>query len=114
MIVDRLLNAAALLLLRTCRPLEAHRVLGRIGRVLPVRTTRDELSRAAAGLGASGTCLSRSLALAARAPSAEVVLGVHPQANGGFMAHAWVEIDGQPLRGDDPAGREIARFGRSA
>jgi hypothetical protein len=58
--------------------------------------------------------LSRSLALAARAPNAEVVLGVRPEANGGFMAHAWVELDGRPLRADDPAGGEIARFDRSA
>ncbi len=57
-----------------------------------------------------GTCLSRAVSIAARIPGAEIVLGGDTE-TGAFTAHAWVEIDGRPLRSWDPQGRVLARFG---
>ena len=110
MIADEALNLAARVLLRLCAPLTARDVLTRLGQYLPQRTTRDELVRAAASLSARGSCLSRSLALAATAPAADVVIGVRPSPENGVDAHAWLEMDGQPLREDDPRGEVIARL----
>jgi hypothetical protein len=110
MITDELLNLAARILLRTCTPLTAHAVLVRVGRRLPQRHTSEDVSHAASGLRARGTCLSRALAIAARAPRADVVIGVQPEGGEGLLAHAWVEVDGVPLDPADPMGREIARL----
>jgi hypothetical protein len=106
---DQLLNLAARVLLRTLPPLKAHAVLRRVGRLLPERRSRPEILAAAEKLGAGGSCLSRALALAARAPSATVVIGVQPEP-GKLLAHAWLEVGGQPLRPSDPMGQEIARL----
>jgi hypothetical protein len=109
MTVDELLNLSARVLLRACSPLTAHAVLSRLGRVLPQHLTREDV-RQAFELLRRGSCLSRSLAIAARAPSADVVIGVRPEGPAGLFAHAWLEVDGIPLRESDPAGREIARL----
>jgi hypothetical protein len=110
MSVDDLLNIGARLLLRVCSPLQAHALLMRIGRALPQRHTRAEVRVAASRLGPKGTCLSRALALAARSPSADVVIGVRPEGDRSVFAHAWVEMDGEPLDSTHPAGSEIARM----
>ena len=111
MIVDALLNLTARVLLRTCAPRTAHAVLMQVGRTLPPLRSTDEVRRAAARLNAAGgTCLSRALAVAARRPSADVVIGVQPQTHANLLAHAWLEIEGVPLRPSDPAGQEITRL----
>ncbi|MGH7297446.1 MAG: lasso peptide biosynthesis protein [Polyangiaceae bacterium] len=97
MIVDELLNVAALLLLRLCRPVTAHAVLMHLGRPLPSRRSLDEARKKVAGLSARGTCLSRALAVAARTPSADVVIGIRGNGNAGFRAHAWLEVEGWSL-----------------
>jgi hypothetical protein len=112
-IADELLNLAARLLLRGCSPLTAHAVLMRIGRALPQRLARDDVRRAARELEGRGSCLSRAMAIAARAPFADVVIGVRPEGGGDLFAHAWIEMDGEPLDPSHPAGREIARLARS-
>lgn len=106
---DRLLNLVAIVLLRARPPLEAHAILKRVGRLLPPHRGREDVLRAAGRLGPRGTCLSRALALAARTPGAAVVIGVRPEP-GTIEAHAWVELDGRPLRATDPSGEEIARL----
>jgi hypothetical protein len=111
MITDELLHVAARILLRTCAPLTAHAVLSRVGRLFPQRRTPEEVERAASTLSSRGTCLSRTLALAATAPGAEVVIGVQPGGGRAVSAHAWIEIDGRPLHSDHPLGQEIARLG---
>ena len=56
-------------------------------------------------------CLQRSAATACLLKqygvAAELVIGAQQMP---FRAHAWVEVDGTPLRVDDPRGDEIARF----
>ncbi len=68
----------------------------------------------ASALDSRGTCLSRSLTLAARLPDAEVVIAVDARSLGGhgaaFTAHAWVESHGVPLRSDDVIAGEIVRI----
>ncbi len=44
-----------------------------------------------------GTCLSRSLAVAARLPRSEVAFGFDPADAPHFRPHAWVLVDGTPL-----------------
>lgn len=110
MTADRLLNLAARVLLRTCTPLTARAILLGVGRFLPQRRTRAEVLDAASRLGAAGTCLSRALTLSARAPGATVVIGVRPEPGRSLLAHAWIEIDGQPLSPVDPLGAEIVRL----
>jgi hypothetical protein len=68
----------------------------------------DDARVAANSLDRQGTCLSRALAVAARLEGGEVVIGV--DARGAVMAHAWVEVEGRPLRAEDPRGGEIARL----
>jgi hypothetical protein len=113
MIADRLLHALARILLRVKTPQRAHELMMRVGSLLPERVS-PEAVRAAAGELKRGTCLSRALTLAARTPASEVVIAVDLRSHTGFMAHAWLEIDGVPLDADDPSGREIARLGGRA
>jgi hypothetical protein len=110
MIADELLNLTARLLLRAFPLPVAQRMLAGVGRLLPQRRTRQEVHRAASELGGRGTCLSRALAIAARAPAAEVVIGVQLEAGSRLLAHAWLEVDGVPLDPLDPSGGEIARL----
>ena len=50
------------------------------------------------------------MAIAARAPAVDVVIGVQPSAGTGLLAHAWLELDGTPLNPGEPLGSEIARL----
>jgi hypothetical protein len=110
-IADRFLNTAARMLLNTCKPLRAHSLLMQLGRIFPPHRTRQEMQQVARNLRLSGTCLSRSMAIVSRAPTGTVVLAVQLLEGGArLMAHAWVEIGGEPLDPSDPAGGEIARF----
>lgn len=109
-VVDHALHALAYAALRVMPPNRAHAVVMRAGSLFRQRRSRDDVRRAAARLR-RGTCLSRALAIAARAPDSEVVIGVHPP--GAFEAHAWVELSGAPLLSSDPRGAEIVRLRRS-
>ena len=108
-LADHALHALAYAALRVMPPLRAHAIVMRAGGFLPQRRSRDAVRRAADRLR-RGTCLSRALAVSARAPGSEVVIGVKEP--GAFEAHAWVELDGRPLRADDPRGQEITRLRR--
>jgi hypothetical protein len=110
-IADECLNVAARIMLRACRPLTAYRLLMWVGRALPPYRTGVEMNLAARRLRPRGTCLTRSLAIAARSPGAEIVLGVAPGTGGTrLLAHAWLEFGGEPLDASDPMGKEIARI----
>ena len=109
---DRVLHSMARLLLRFSSPGRAHELLGRVGALLPPHADRGELLRARARLR-HGTCLSRSLALAARAPQADLVIGVTSGPNSPMSAHAWLELSGEPIDPSDVAGSEIARIRRA-
>jgi len=97
-------------LLRFCPPARAHALLARLGSLLPALRTAEEARRAARSLSGHGTCLTRSLAISARAPAAEVVIAVQPRGRGPLFAHAWIEIDGTPINPSDVAGTVIARL----
>jgi len=93
-------------------PHTTHKVLVRAGTWLPQIKSPDEARVVARSLVRHGTCLSRSLALAARAPSADVVIGVCPPGPGPapLQAHAWIEMNGAPIDPGDVSGEEIARL----
>ena len=96
--------------MRLGSPRSAHRVVRAVGRALPALDA-SEATRVAAGLAGRGTCLSRALALAARLPGAEVVIGARrPGVDGAFTAHAWLERDGVALASDAEGHRELARL----
>jgi hypothetical protein len=107
---DFSLHVVAWGLLRTCAPVRAHAILLRIGSRLAPIETLEEARRVVRRLSRHGTCLSRSLAVAARTPTADVVIGVEPRENAPLFAHAWVEMDGVPLDHTDVAGAVIARL----
>jgi hypothetical protein len=109
--LDHGLHLVAWIALRAMSPPDAHRVVLRVGGLLPQRRSTAAVRRAAKKLR-RGTCLSRALTIAARAPGSEVVIGVQPP--GTFGAHAWVELDGAPLQECDRSGAEIARLRRAA
>ncbi|MBV9947653.1 MAG: lasso peptide biosynthesis B2 protein [Myxococcales bacterium] len=108
---DEAIHALARVLLRLCSPLRAHSLLVRAGALLPRRRGHVEILRAASRLRSRGTCLSRALALAARTPEADVVIGVMPQIARPIFAHAWLELHGEAIDPSDVAGSEIARLG---
>ena len=114
MIENHFLHAAAWGLLRVLPPRRAFRWTARIAAALPT-IREDEAARSIAGaLDSRGTCLSRSLTVAARLRDAEVVIAVDASSLCGhgaaFAAHAWVESHGAPLRPTDVIAGEIVRI----
>jgi hypothetical protein len=108
----RALHAVARVALRFQPPIAARRTVDRCGRWLGEFHGLDEASDAALTLERSGSCLSRSLAIASRLPGARVVIGADPRWTARFTAHAWVEwdthvVDTAPLTS---RGEPIARF----
>jgi hypothetical protein len=108
---DEAIHVLARILLRICSPGRAHAILTRIGALFSSHADRAGLLRASAHLRRQGTCLSRALAIAARAPQAEVVIGVAPRSGQPLLAHAWLELAGEPVDASDVAGNEIVRLG---
>lgn len=108
--VDFALLLAARTMLRAYPPLRAHRLLTRVGRWLPTIKTPEEARRVSWSLRRYGNCLSRSLAVAARAPTADVAIGVAPAGRSPLLAHAWIEMGGVPIDPSDVAGAVIARI----
>jgi hypothetical protein len=102
------LNLLALFSLRVASPLRAVEWVRYGASLLPPLNTIDDAQRAAKAMGTRGTCLSRSIAVAVRCDSADLVVGVgrgkgergtgqHRMTLG---AHAWVEIGGESV-GDE-------------
>jgi hypothetical protein len=104
---DNALNGLAYLSLVVAPPLRAKIWVERAAAIFPRITTIGDARRLCRRLGARGTCLSRSLAVAARCPGSQVVIGVFrpqrskehqtPFAPRSVGAHAWVEIGGVAL-----------------
>jgi len=109
MFADVALHAMAWTLLRVWAPMRTHAILLRGGAWLPEIPTPNEARAVAHALGAHGTCLSGSLAIAARAPAADVVIGVAPRTHAPLLAHAWIEMDGVAI---DPAEVRAGEVGR--
>ena len=109
--IDEGIHLVTRALLRSTSPLLTHRILGAIGSVFPELRGRVAIAKAMARLALRGTCLSRALAISARAPDADVVIGAGSlEARHRFRAHAWLEIDGEPLESRDSVGTEVARM----
>ncbi len=107
------LNLLAVAALKVLPPEHAKRTVDAVGRRVPGRLDAPRARRAARFLQPIGTCLSRSIAIAARLPNASIVIAVRKQddkESAGIHAHAWVECDGRPLRESDVVGDEIARL----
>jgi hypothetical protein len=84
-----------------------------VGAWFPTLKTLEDARRVARSLGRSGSCLSRSLAVASRLPTADVVIGVHSGEAEPLFAHAWIEMNGVPVDPSEVAGKVIARlYGR--
>ena len=64
----------------------------------------DELERAK-----KGTCLSRAMSVAVRLPGAEIVIGISKDGNG-LSAHAWIEVEGVPIRTEPVTTSAIGRL----
>jgi hypothetical protein len=117
---DNALNAVAYLSLMVAPPLRAKTWLGRLGSLYPAIDTVDEARNLTKRLGGRGTCLSRSLAVAARCPGSQVVIGVIPPLRGelprldasrwSIDAHAWVEMVGVALDGANLPWVEVGRL----
>jgi hypothetical protein len=103
--------------LKIAPPAVVYRLLRLLGQTIPL--TIDEGILYGRTLR-SGTCLSRSIAVASRIRDARVVIGVTPlterpvedvvhgmQGWNVIRAHAWVEIDGAVLPGHEAAGAVI-------
>jgi hypothetical protein len=108
---DEVLHALARFLLRVCSPKHAHAILVRVGALFPRHVDRSDVLSAGTRVRGRGTCLSRALAVAARSPDAELVIGVAPRVGERLFAHAWVEVAGEPIDPTDVAGGEIVRLG---
>ena len=117
-ILDRLawcgLHAVARGAIYLQSPLRAKRTVGWIGAHMKPLEGVDKARSAMRLLrGMGGSCLSRSMTVAARLPGSVVVLGVDPRSSARVSAHAWVEKDREIV---DDAGaatcstEELARF----
>lgn len=113
------LHTASRLALRFLRPGPALRLVSALGRLAP-RLSRGEAQAYMVRLSRRGTCLSRSLAVASRLPGAKVMIGAVPvgyramraafygaRGRDVLQAHAWVELDGRPLEGQEPLGKVL-------
>jgi hypothetical protein len=112
MILDRTIHFVARSLLRVCSPDRALTALRSLCSPLPALTNAGA-ARVLRSLAGRGSCLSRSLTVAARAPETTVAIGVDPRRER-FFAHAWVEADGRPLDASDPAGEIMVRLPASS
>src|ERR1700704_603630 len=106
--LDEAIHLFARILLRICSPARTYAVVTRVGALLPQHRTRTEVCYAANRVRRRGTCLSRALAVAARGPHVEMVIGVTPRIGDPLFAHAWLELAGEPIDPSDVAGHEIA------
>lgn len=107
MIASHLLHGVAWVAVRT-RPLsDAFRLTRRAAALLPTLDAHEcvEVARRLRG----GTCLTRSLTVAARTPGASVAIG-GTKNDGVFSAHAWVELEGEPLSGQTTAAGVLVRI----
>jgi len=93
--------------IRMLPPVEAKRWVSSI--ISQLEPLDDEAADSFAQQLRHGTCLSRAIAVAARLPAADVVIGSRRSADGKAFAHAWVEC-GQIRIGDAEGTAELARF----
>jgi hypothetical protein len=93
----RLVHLVSRVAVRLASPLQAKSVSDALAAMLPPLRGAAEAEIAMKGLGDSGTCLTRALAVASRLPGAEIVIGVDPSRRPISSAHAWVEFKGRKI-----------------
>jgi hypothetical protein len=116
---DNALNALAYVALHVASPVRANDCLVRIARLCPPIRNAEQACAAARRLGKRGSCLSRSMAISARFPGSQVVIGVQSEhkrkastESGRVIdAHAWVEFEGVPLD-EGPSSGSWVELGR--
>jgi hypothetical protein len=107
------LHCVARAALRCTSPIKAKHIVDVLGRrLMPRKGGLPDAENALQFLAARGTCLSRSLTVAACFSDADVVIGVDPRRSMQLSGHAWVEVNGVPLGGQDAVGsyEELARL----
>jgi len=92
---------------RLLQPHEALRATRLAARVLPPLDAAEAATTARRLRG--GTCLTRSIAVAARVRGASVTIGGAKE-DGVFSGHAWVELEGQPLSGQTVSKAVLVRL----
>lgn len=108
-LAGHLLHLAARVAMRFLPPARAKRVTFAVGRMLPELRSSIDAGAYLAEISGRGTCLTRALAVAARWPGAQVVIGGRSGDSGAdFSAHAWIENDGVAL--ERHTNVEIARL----
>ncbi len=91
----------------TQTPLRARTSVAALARWVPRCQSVEEARAALAVLGRSGTCLSRSLTIAALLPGSHVVIGFHRDGAAARSAHAWIEMHGAKIEDEQGAGSEL-------
>jgi hypothetical protein len=112
-LITHALHGVAWVALRVQSPVNARRTVARLGARVPPFATAAEARSGARRLLPAGSCLSRSLAIAARLRGSSVVIGVEPRWSSQLWAHAWVELGSEAIDvapAGTPPGVEIARF----
>ena len=105
--ISQAVHTVARIALFVLPPQRAFSLVRRLGKRLPLALTDSDARHIADTIADTGTCLSRAMATASRIDGGTVAIGVHygPSA---FRAHAWVLLQGRPLRDTDPDGEIIA------
>lgn len=117
---DNALNGLAYLSLLVAPPLRAKGWIGLVASLYSTIETIDDARSVTRRLGARGTCLSRSLSVAARCPGSSVVIGVMrptqsdtpgvKSSRSAVEAHAWVEVAGTAIDGTTLPWVEVGRM----
>jgi hypothetical protein len=117
-VTETLLHLFTRAALRVMGPRAAFELVTRVARPLaPLEPSPASLTR----LGRQGSCLSRSISLASRMRGARVAVGVKKsgyravgatryglRGRDAIAAHAWIEVNGQPIDEHDQYGKVIA------
>jgi hypothetical protein len=113
---DNVLHTLAFLALHAGSPKWARSWTRGVASFWPVIDSVEGAQAMTRRLGMRGTCLSRSLAVAARCPKSNVVIGVvragaaNTSGVPSIHAHAWVEIDSVPLESMQVNWVEVGRL----
>ncbi len=118
---ERWLHLLTRAALQVMSPQDTFAFATRLGQSLP---RLEPTPRTLRTLGQRGSCLSRSITLAARITGARVAVGVKKsgyraiaatrfglRGPDAISAHAWIEVGGLPIDARDPSGKIIAYLG---
>jgi len=93
----RVLHAFSRVALRLFALQRATAMIESVARLFPPLAGTHQAKESLAALGQSGSCLSRSVTIAAMLPGSALVIGGNRAKSGSFHAHAWIEVGGDAL-----------------